>query len=90
MKARKIIYGISVFGMLTTFAIGGSGNLYAQNNAGQPQLKKMDTLVADLSLSETQRDKYAEFKSSLEQEQTVEKKEKNMEFVNKLINVMSF
>ena len=85
-----MIYGISVFGMLTAFAIGGTGNLYAQGNTGQPQLKKMDTLVADLSLSETQQDKYAQFKSSLEQEQTVEKKGKNMEFVNKLINVMSF
>lgn len=90
MKTKKMIFGISVFGMLTAFAIGGSGNLYAQNNAGQPELKKMDTLVADLSLSETQQDKYAQFKSSLEQEQTVEKNEKNMEFVNKLINVMSF
>ncbi len=90
MKTRKMIYGISVFGMLTAFAIGGSGNLYAQSNAGQPELKKMDTLVADLSLSETQQDKYAQFKSSLEQEQSVEKNEKNMEFVNKLINVMSF
>lgn len=87
MKTKKMIYGISVFGMLTAFLVGGTGNLYAQGNAEQQKLQQLDSMVADLSLSHTQKDKYAQFKSSLEEKAATEK---DMEFVNKLINVMSF
>lgn len=80
-----MIYGISVVGMLAAFLVGGTGNLYAQNNSVQ-KLQRLDSMVADLSLSQTQKDKYAQFKSSLEEAAA----EKDMEFVNKLINVMSF
>ena len=87
MKAKKMIQKISVVGMLTAMLVGGTGNLYAQNDAGQQKLQQLDSMVADLRLSETQKDKYAEFKSSLE---ATAGSKKDMEFVNKLINVMSF
>ncbi len=86
MKAKKMIYSISVFGMLTAFLVGGTGNLYAQSDSEQ-KLQRLDSMVADLSLSQTQKDKYAQFKSSLDEKAATEK---DMEFVNKLINVMSF
>ena len=86
MKAKKMIQKISVVGMLTALLVGGTGNLYAQNNSVQ-KLQQLDSMVADLRLSETQKDKYVQFKSSLEETAV---SEKDMEFVNKLINVMSF
>jgi hypothetical protein len=87
MKAKKVIYSLLVVGMLAGFAVGGNGNLYAQNQTEQQTLKQLDTLVADLSLSEAQQEKYVQFKSSLEAKSAGEK---SMEFVNKLTNVMSF
>jgi Na+-translocating ferredoxin:NAD+ oxidoreductase RnfG subunit len=89
MKARKMIVILSVFAMMTGMVLAGTANLFANNDIREQKLEQIEMLVADLRLSEDQKDKFAEFKSSLKVK-PVAKKEKNMEFVNKLINVMSF
>ncbi len=91
MKARKMIVVLSVFTMMTGIVIGGSGNLYADDYFRQNKLEKIETLVADLKLSDSQKGKYADFRASLKVEPTEsKKKEKNMDFVNQLITVPCF
>ena len=89
MKARKMIVVLSVFAMMAGFVMSGTGNLYAQDQIERQKLEQMEGLVADLKLSADQKDKFTDFKSSLKIK-SADKEEKNMEFVNKLINVMSF
>jgi hypothetical protein len=90
MNARKMLYGISVFGMLTAFVVGGSANLYAQNDVAQNQAGQNNPVVANASLSKSQKSEQVLLKSGLDKETRAAKKGKNMEFVNKLITVMSF
>ncbi len=90
MKAKKMMFGLTVFAMLTAFVIGGTGNLFANDVQEQKRIELIDVLIADAKLSDTQKQKYADFRSSLNVQKPEAKQEKNMEFVNKLINVMSF
>lgn len=90
MKVKKMMFGLTVFTMLTAFVIGGTGNLFANEVQEQKRIELIDVLIADAKLSDTQKKKYADFRSSLKLKKADVKQEKNMEFVNKLTDVMSF
>ncbi len=89
MKARKAINTLTVLGMIAASVTLGSGNLYANDQMPKEKLEKIEIIVADLRLSDAQKAKYKDFKSSLIA-QPVKTKEKNMEFVNKLLDIPVF
>jgi Spy/CpxP family protein refolding chaperone len=89
MKVRKMINTIAVLGMITALSIVSSGNLYAAEPMPQEKLEKIEIIVADLQLTDSQKAKFQDFKSSLRTEPVV-KQEKNMEFVNKLLDIPVF
>ena len=89
MKTNKILKSLSVVAMLTAFVIGGSANLYAKQDLTKAKIDRIEVLVADLKLSDTQQEKYQEFRSSL-QAQTGQNQGRNMEYVNKLLDIPVF
>ncbi len=89
MKTNKIMKSLSVVAMLTAFVIGGSANLYAKEDLAKAKIDRIEVLVADLKLSDAQKEKYQEFRTSL-QPQPAQNRGQNMEFVNKLLDIPVF
>ncbi len=85
----KILKSLSVAALLTAFIAGGSANLYAKEDLTKSNIDRIEVLVADLNLSDTQQEKYQEFKTSL-QAQTIQEQNQNTEFVNKLLEIPVF
>ena len=86
---NKILKSLSVAAILTAFVIGGGANLYAKEDLTKAKIDRIEVLVADLKLSDMQKEKYQEFRTSL-QPQAVQSQGQNMEFVNKLLDIPVF